>query len=149
MNEVENAVSLIRTVFLETEAKGITEKAVNSFLEMQNTEAFVKQLQSEGAVLLGAFLNPSELVGVLFADGFYLSHLYVRTRGEGVGKELLLFYEDILKNRLEGDGVISLNATLSAIPFYEALGFTVTDQMQEIYGISFVPMAKRIRKDIF
>lgn len=149
MNEVENAVSLIRTVFLETEAQGITEKAVNSFLELQTTEVYVKQLQSEGAVLLGAFLNPSELVGVLLADGFYLSHLYVKTRGKGVGKELLLFYEDILKNRLEGDGVITLNATLSAIPFYEALGFTVTDQMQEIYGISFMPMAKRIRKDIF
>jgi GNAT superfamily N-acetyltransferase len=149
MNEVENAVSLIRTVFLETEAKGITEKAVNSFLEMQTTEVYVKQLQSEGAVLLGAFLKPSELVGVLLADGFYLSHLYVKIRGKGVGKELLLFYEDILKKRLEGDGVITLNATLSAIPFYEALGFIVTDQIQEIYGISIVPMAKRIRKDIF
>ena len=81
----------------------------------------------------GAFDEDLALVGVLCAEGFFLRHLYVQRRGEGIGKALYSFYEEILKNRMEEGQVVRLNATLSSVPFYEALGFSVKDQVQEIY----------------
>ncbi|WP_376779732.1 GNAT family N-acetyltransferase [Proteiniclasticum ruminis] len=50
---------------------------------------------------------------------------------------------------MEEGQVVRLNATLSSVPFYEALGFSVKDQVQEIYGISFVPMEKKLKKDLY
>lgn len=142
LHEVEQAVLLIQEVFLETEARDLAKYAVDSFLQMQTKEGFLRQLQKSEAVFLGAFSDRSELLGVLFAEGSYLSHLYVRRRGEGIGKVLLLSYEEILRNRMESE-VITLNATRSAVPFYELLGFVVKDNTQEICGISFVPMEKK------
>lgn len=97
----------------------------------------------------GAFHEDLDFVGVLCAEGFFLTHLYVQRRGEGVGKALYSFYEEILKNRMEEGQVVRLNATLSSVPFYEALGFFLKDQVQEIYGISFVPMEKKLKKDLY
>ncbi len=95
------------------------------------------------------FDEKQSLVGVLCAEGFFLTHLYVQRRGEGIGRALYSFYEEILKNRMEEGQVVRLNATLLSVPFYEALGFSVKDQVQEIYGISFVPMEKKLKKDLY
>lgn len=147
--EVEKAFLLIREVFLQTESRGLSQSAVDSFLKMQTKDAFQELLSDEKTVFLGAFDKDLALVGVLCAEGFFLTHLYVQRRGEGIGKALYSFYEEILKNRMEEGQVVRLNATLSSVPFYEALGFALKDQVQEIYGISFVPMEKKLKKDLY
>lgn len=147
--EVEKAFLLIREVFLQTESRGLSQSAVDSFLKMQTKDAFQELLSDEKTVFLGAFDEDLALVGVLCAEGFFLTHLYVQRRGEGIGKALYSFYEEILKNRMEEGQVVRLNATLSSVPFYEALGFALKDQVQEIYGISFVPMEKKLKKDLY
>ena len=148
-HEVEKAFLLIREVFLQTESRGLSQRAVDSFLKMQTRDAFQQILSDEKTVFLGAFDEDLALVGVLCAEGFFLTHLYVQRRGEGIGKALFTYYEEILKSRMEEGEVIRLNATLSSVPFYEALGFTLKEVVQEIYGISFVPMEKKLKKDLY
>ncbi|SFN65263.1 GNAT family N-acetyltransferase [Proteiniclasticum ruminis] len=148
-HEVEKALLLIREVFLQTESRGLSQRAVDSFLNMQTRDAFLQILSDEKTVFLGAFDEELDLVGVLCAEGFFLTHLYVKRRGKGIGKALYTFYEEILISRMEEGEVIRLNATLSSVPFYEALGFTLKEEVQEIYGISFVPMEKKLKKDLY
>ena len=50
---------------------------------------------------------------------------------------------------MEEGQVVRLNATLSSVPFYEALGFSVKDQVQEIYGLSFKKKKKKLKKDLY
>ena len=53
---------------------------MDSFLKMQTKDAFQEMLSDEKTVFLGAFDEKQSLVGVLCAEGFFLTHLYVQRR---------------------------------------------------------------------
>lgn len=81
--------------------------------------------------------NPSE-IGLL-----YVHHQHIRT---GVGSALLKQLETIAK--LNGIQSLSVNASITAKPFFEAKGFAVTEERQrEVDGTSFkvYRMEKRYR----
>ncbi|WP_313126248.1 GNAT family N-acetyltransferase [Proteiniclasticum ruminis] len=106
--EVEKAFLLIREVFLQTESRGLSQSSVDSFLKMQTKDAFQEMLSDEKTVFLGAFDEDLALVGVLCAEGFFLRHLYVQRRGEGIGKALYSFYEEILETVWKKDRLLGL-----------------------------------------
>lgn len=51
---VEKAFLLIREVFLQTESRGLSQSAVDSFLKIQTKDAFRELLSDEKAVFLGS-----------------------------------------------------------------------------------------------
>lgn len=148
LSELPKAIHLIQEVFLETEASDLTAKAKDSFLQMLKAENFLKFLQEEQAVYLGYFGEDGSLLGILFAQNCYLSHLYVTKRGKGIGKALYRFFEEVMASRMEESSTILLNATRSAVPFYGSLGFRVKGEAIMIFGIPFIPMEKKLRKDL-
>jgi len=77
ISELEDAASLIRKVFLETEAKECQTKGVKFFLDSVKSDSFLPLIREENYLLYGLFSDEARLVGVLGARESYLALLFV------------------------------------------------------------------------
>lgn len=57
ISEVEDALLLIKEVFLDTEAKECTQMGILTFLESLRVEDLIMLIREEGYLLLGAFAD--------------------------------------------------------------------------------------------
>lgn len=144
ISEVEEALLLIKEVFLATEAKECTPGGVGVFLDSLKESDFISMIREEQYILAGIFDEANRLSGVLGARGGFLALLFVRVNhmGKGYGKRLYWFYVDRVLTSEVFYSRISTNSSLGALSFYEKMGFFSTGAQKEIHGIPFIPMEK-------
>lgn len=133
-DEAGAALRLAWKVFCEYESPDYAPEGTEEFKKALNDDEYLK-----GLVYYGAF-DGERLIGMLaireekahvcfcFVDGDY--------HRRGVGTALF--------ERMRGDfrgRTITLNSSPYGLPFYQALGFTATDNEQTVNGIRFTPMA--------
>jgi len=142
ISELEDAASLIRKVFLETEAKECQTNGVDFFLDSVKSDSFLPLIREENYLLYGVFSDDGDLVGILGARGNYLALLFVdqKHKGKGYGRELFAYYERKIASGEEHYRRITTNSSIGAQNFYEKLGFKVVGEKVEIFGIPYIPM---------
>ena len=115
------------------------------FLASVSLQAERDYLTSERYRYLLAY-SDSRLAGfVAIREGSHLFHLFVERshQGQGVARGL---WERALQELCApgGNGGITVNSSLSAVPVYEAFGFVPAGSIQRKHGISFLPMRRSV-----
>ena len=115
----------------------------DEFLASVSVEAEREYLRSERYWYLLAY-SDSQLAGfIAIRDGSHLFHLFVERshQRQGIARRL---WEQALKKLCapNSDGGFTVNSSLSAVPVYEAFGFTPAGSTQSMHGISFLPMRR-------
>ena len=111
--------------------------AAPAFVASLSETAVRERLSSPRFHGVGAF-HDGELVGFAsLRDRSHLFHLFVRrdSQGRGVGRAL---WQAILQ--LTDVATITVNASVNAIPIYQALGFEATDVIDESTSPPYQPM---------
>jgi GNAT superfamily N-acetyltransferase len=118
------------------------------YLASVSADAEREYLASERYRYLLAFTG-SELAGMIaMRDGSHLFHLFVGRAHQRRGLARLLWQQALREIcSPNSEGFVTVNSSLSAVPVYEAFGFTPTDSIQRAHGISFLPMRWRLRQD--
>ena len=142
LSELEDAASLIRKVFLETEANECQKNGVEFFLDSVKVDNFFPLIREENYLLYGLFIDDLGLVGILGARENYLALLFVDQdhKGKGYGRQLFSYYKKKIASGEEQYGRITTNSSIGAQSFYEKLGFTVVGEKVEIFGVPYIPM---------
>ena len=113
------------------------------YLASVSVQAEREYLASERYRYLVAY-SDSQLAGfIAIRDGCHLFHLFVERshQGRGIARRL---WERALEELCVpgGDGVFTVNSSLSAVLVYQSFGFTPAGSIQSMHGISFLPMRR-------
>ena len=131
--EMDYALDLVWRVFLEFEAPDYTEEGINEFKRTIDDKIWVNARE-----FYGAFDDNNKMLGVIATKDishialFFVEGKYHR---QGIGKKL---YEKV--KELNDKGFFTVNSSPYAHEVYKKLGFTDTDEMQEVHGLKFYPM---------
>lgn len=112
-NEIEEALSLVWSVFMKYEAPDYSKEGVEEFHQSIHDEGYLSQLCMYGALF--------------FVDGKY--------HRQGIGKQL---FQTIGKDCHSGK--MTVNSSPYAVPVYHKLGFCDVDKEQVVNGLRFTPM---------
>ena len=123
----------------------VKEQKVPVELELDNKD------HSINTVHIGYF-NDDKLIGVarlidLDKDVIHIGRVVIdkEYRGQGIGRELIIGYENIAQQILKRKIIIELSAQIQAEKFYESLGYNrVNDKIYLDAGIEHVDMRKVI-----
>ncbi|MGN1132149.1 MAG: GNAT family N-acetyltransferase [Ruminococcus sp.] len=137
-----NALPLVWKVFCDYEAVNYPESGKQIFWDSIHSEEYLDSLTAYGAYenreLLGiiATRNSGRHIALFFVDGNH--------HRQGIGKKL---WNTVLSENTSQ--VITVHSSMYAVPIYEKLGFSVTDDIKNDKGIQYVPMEYKmvINKD--
>ncbi len=133
-NDLDGAFEVRRQVFIREQ--GIPETLVFDDLEGEALQLVAKY---EGQVVATArvrFLNDcqAKLERMAVIDGF---------RNRGIGKELVLFLENLLKDKKIKS--VILHAQFDVVPFYRSCGFKQSGSPFREAGLRHLKMCKQIK----
>lgn len=121
--EIPRAAELVRRVFMEYNAPCYGEKGLETFLSFITEQNLREQLQKHGMRLFGAFDGYS-LLGVLaLSRGEYINLLFTDGSNHRQGIAGALVQRAAEECRKAGNPGLSVNADLSAVPAYRAMGW--------------------------
>lgn len=132
-SQINNAIALIWTTFLQFEAPDYSREGVQSFRDFIQNEEIVKSLEFWGAY------DNKELKGVIAANDTrkHICCFFVKAQyhGQGIGRKL---WEYLLEN--SQNQTFTVNSSPYAVPVYHKLGFIDIDTEQLSDGIRYTPM---------
>lgn len=132
--------ALVEAVFNEFVAPGYGEEGIKEFFKFANPLAMAERAGPAQVVVVAE--QGTDLVGVIeMRNGAHIALLFVRTRGQGIARELVQRAVAECRIRQPELNKITVNSSPFAAPVYAHLGFQQTDTIQEKNGITFVPMA--------
>ena len=132
----DDALQLVKEVFLEFEAPDYPEEGIVEFMHAISDESYLNMHRFYGAYqdekLVGviATRNNHHHIGLLFVDKNY--------QRRGIGRQLI---QNILTQKDEGP--ITVNASPYGHEFYKKLGFVDTSEEQITNGVRYYPMKRR------
>ena len=132
----EEALRLIREVFMEFEAPDYSEEGVTEFMHAISDDTYLNMHSYYGAFENGKLVgviatrNEHHHIGLLFVDKDY--------QRKGIGRQLI---QHILKQK--DDKPITVNASPYGHEFYRKVGFVDTDGEHITNGIRYYPMIKQ------
>jgi len=145
--EEEEVSLLIQTVYNEFVSIDYSDEG-NKFFNEWIEPAKIADRQKSQINILVAFVD-SQLVGMIeIRENKYISLLFVdkNYQRQGIAKSL---FEESLKRSIDRDPTIDMfyvHASPFSIPIYKRLGFVETDDMQEQFGIKYMPMKNNIKR---
>lgn len=140
IEDIPQAAALVRRVFMEYNAPSYEEKGVKTFLSFITEDNVKEQMQKHGMRLFGAYGGTS-LLGVLaLARGEHINLLFTDGSYHRQGIAGALVQRAAQECREAGNTGLSVNADLSAVPAYRAMGFCGVSAETERDGIRFQPM---------
>ena len=134
-NEREEALQLVKEVFMEFEAPDYCEEGIADFMHAIGDESYLSMHRFYGAYqdnkLVGVIATRNEYhhIGLLFVEKSY--------QRKGVGRQLI---HHILT--LKDDEPITVNASPYGHEFYMKLGFVDTYEEQITNGVRYYPMKR-------
>lgn len=143
-NEINTALDLAESVFMEFEAPEFSARGVESFVDFVRGKRLAQMISDGDAKIWGCF-SGSNIIGMLaLRDNEHISLAFVHGdfHRQGIGRML---YAEAKKYALaRGTEKITVNASSYGIPFYRAVGFKETDMQLIADGILYTPMAAEI-----
>jgi GNAT superfamily N-acetyltransferase len=136
---LNEALNLVREVFLEYEAPDYSEEGIREFMRFIKPKAIAKML-SENAIYIWICERDNRVIGVLGARCDHINLLFVQGDYHRMGIARQLFRMMLLHFNPES---VTVNSSPYAVKAYRKLGFVDTNTEQTVNGIRFVPM-KRI-----
>ncbi len=138
--EIKTAYELIKASFLEFNTAELGEGGQEKILAKAINETHMEKRFARGTYFLAAFLD-GEMAGVAeMTTKYHLRLLYIKGMFHRKGLGKCLVDELIRMAKDNGAEFLTVNAALSALPFYQKYGFTETDELQDLDGVRFVPM---------
>lgn len=134
-HEIKMANQFIKDVFLQCLSFNYSSKGIQEFMNTFDDENILSLMKSKHLMMIGAI--DDKLVGVIgVRDLKHIQCLFVDSQyqRQGIGTQLLNYAKNLMY------GQVSVHADLSAKDFYLHNGFVVSGKVEEIQGISFVPM---------
>ena len=128
-DEMPEALDLVWRVFLEYEAPDYSKEGIEEFKKCINDSTWIEKRE-----FYGAFEN-SNLIGVIATKD--LSHIALffvdgKYHKQGIGRKLYNMIES-----LNDKNYFTVNSSPYAHEIYKHLGFSDTDEMQEVNGLKF------------
>lgn len=118
-----------------------------AFLASVNEEAQARYLASSRYDYLLAHEGDTLVGFVALRDRTHVFHLFVRREHHQQGIAKALWREAMRRTEVDHpDPDYTVNASLVAVPVYEAFGFRAAGPVARVHGISFLPM-RRLRRD--
>ena len=131
--QMDNAIDLIWTTFLQFEAPDYSDEGIQSFKNFIENKEIINTLEFWGAY------DNQKLKGVIATNEnrkhiccFFVEAQYQR---QGIGRKL---WEYLLENSQKE--VITVNSSPYAVPVYHKLGFVDTNTEQLSDGMRYTPM---------
>lgn len=131
--QMDNAIDLIWTTFLQFEAPDYSDEGIQSFKDFIENKEIINTLEFWGAY------DNQKLRGVIATNEnrkhiccFFVEAQYQR---QGIGRKL---WEYLLENSQKE--VITVNSSPYAVPVYHKLGFVDTNTEQLSDGMRYTPM---------
>lgn len=141
-NELSEAIDLINDVFREYVAVDYSEEGQQTFQTYLKNK--FNELQFDlykGHKKMWGYYIDNKIIGVIASrDTSHISLLFVAKEYHRKGIAKQLFHT--LKQNVIGQNIntITVNSSPFAVPVYQHLGFTATDQEKELNGIRYIPM---------
>jgi GNAT superfamily N-acetyltransferase len=149
--EVQTVSVFIQRVFHEFVAPDLLPGGVEHFLSHITPGALVARLAEGELILLAELTGDSGgaqvLTGVTaIRKGPHISLLFVAPEHQGRGIARRLLDAGIAQCRQTGpqNPRITVNSSIYAFEIYKRLGFEQTKEEQQLNGIRFIPMAKKL-----
>lgn len=134
--------------------KSITPDAIRSYLASDQYVYWVGCLEQQQEQMPAQVLAPAPalapapehiIAAIALRDNSHLYHLFVASEQQSKGYAKQLWQQLQLHAAQRGNpGNFTVNASLFAEKMYEKLGFTPTAEVQEMHGLRFIPMQKRV-----
>lgn len=148
LKNIEEAVNLVREVFMEFEAPEYEEKGVREFLYYIEPGAMTKRMR-EGELRLWGCFEGGIIIGVIaLRSGSHISLLFVKKEYHRRGIARSLFEMVKQECALLGLKEITVNSSPYARGAYEHLGFSAKSEEQTVNGIRFIPMVYKASEEI-
>lgn len=122
--------------------KSITTEAIRDNLESDQYVYWVGSCEQESEQAQG---ENRIIAAIALRDNSHLYHLFVASEQQSRGYARQLWQHLQTHAAQNGNpGNFTVNASLYAEKMYEKFGFTPTAEVQEMHGLRFIPMHKRI-----
>lgn len=137
-NEIDKALQLVWTVFLEYEAPDYTKEGIEEFKRSIHDPEYLSKLD-----LYGAF-DRKELIGIIATrnQGNHIALFFVKGNRQGQKVGRALFLEVYKRNK---SGELTVNSSPYATKIYHHLGFVDTDKEKVVNGLKFTPMVYQFK----
>ena len=141
LNDIEEALELVKNVFMEFDAPDYSQEGVDEFInQIIENKDFIKKIETREQIMIGAFHN-NKIIGVLsISIRNHISLVFVDKKYHRIGIATKLFDEILSRSKLKNIDKIKLNSSPYARAFYEKIGFVATDVEQIKNGIIYTPM---------
>ena len=131
--QMDNAIDLIWTTFLQFEAPDYSDEGIQSFKDFIENKEIINTLEFWGAY------DNQKLKGVIatYENRKHICCFFVEAQyqRQGIGRKL---WEYLLENSKKE--VITVNSSPYAVPVYHKLGFVDTNTEQLSDGMRYTPM---------
>lgn len=148
--ELKKALNLILNVFLEFEAHDYSEEGINEFKSFIGYQSILKKYENEEMKFWCA-VSDEKIEGVIaIRNKTHISLLFVdkKHHKEGIGKKLIekatSYIIDTYENKINVLN-ITVNSSPYAVEFYHKCGFKDINVEEEMNGIRFTSMLKKIK----
>lgn len=142
----ERAVcDLVHRVFDLTVAPLYSRKGQRNFKKYADHEEMSARIRSDHFVLLAVV--DTAIVGMIeIRRHQHVSLFFVQpeSQGEGIGRDLLEKAVGVCRSEKPQLGEVTVNSSPNALSAYERMGFIPTSGVQEISGVRFAPMVKKL-----
>lgn len=136
--------ALARRVFDQFVGKDFPPEGVQEFYRYSDADAMRNRVREGGTVLLA--VKSATILGMLeIRDSAHVAELFVEERGRGLASQLLERARQLCLERSDGPVTMTVHSSLYAVPVYERLGFEAQGEARTQNGITYVPMAMRLR----
>ena len=143
LENLKEAIEVIETTFLKFEAPDYSKEGVENFFKFANYE-IIKENLNKNMKIYVAKVN-EKIVGVIgYRDNSHINLLFVleEYQHNGIAKALYNLVIENCKN--SSTKMVTVNSSPYAHNVYLKFGFIDDNQMQEVDGIKFYPMHKKI-----
>lgn len=147
IGQEEEIHQLIKIVYDEFVSGDYSDSGNEFFYDWIYPSRIAERQKTQNNLLVA--LSNSKVVGMIeIRDNKNISLLFVNKdfHGRGIAKRLFQESLKICIQRDESLEMFYVHASPFSIPIYEKLGFVATDEMQEQFGIKYLPMEMRIIK---
>ncbi|MBO6133211.1 MAG: GNAT family N-acetyltransferase [Lachnospiraceae bacterium] len=136
-----DAISLVWRVFLNNNAEECTKYGMEKFFAFLNDDILYKMYRMGNYRVFACFIS-NILVGIISARNTnHISLLFIEDeyQHQHIGTALINYLSEYLR-KYESQTFITVDASPSALSFYENLGFTVEGHEETRQGIRYIPM---------
>ena len=138
IDDVPAISALCMAAFNEAVAPSLSAAGIATFGSVATADAFAARLQGDNHILVAE--QDARVVGVVeLKEGRHLAMLFVDPACQGRGIGHALFEAVLLRVR---EPVLTVRASLNAVPVYERYGFVLDGEVGEFNGLVYQQMLR-------